>query len=112
MPHATPAPSHTTPGGTHTITTLLRCCPAALLRTLPPAALIRLVVFFLTGMVAMIMMRTLHKEISSYNSRYDAVAGGLTDEEVTLTVAVEWRVQWRVPWRVEWPVDGSGSSSS
>ena len=42
----------------------------------------RLIVFFLTGMVAMIMMRTLHKDISTYNLHFEAVArGGLTEEE-------------------------------
>lgn len=41
-----------------------------------------LIVFFLTGMVAMIMMRTLYKDITTYNTRYDALAaGGITEEE-------------------------------
>jgi transmembrane 9 superfamily protein 2/4 len=41
-----------------------------------------LIVFFLTGMVAMIMMRTLHKDINAYNMHYEAMMGGsLTEEE-------------------------------
>jgi len=40
-----------------------------------------LIVFFLTGMVAMIMMRTLHKDIRTYNLQYEAIAGGGLSEE-------------------------------
>lgn len=39
-----------------------------------------LIVFFLTGMVAMIMMRTLHKDITKYNLQYEKAA--LTEEEL------------------------------
>lgn len=38
-----------------------------------------LIVFFLTGMVAMIMMRTLHKDITKYNLQYEKA---LTEEEL------------------------------